>query len=193
VISSIIAGAVLVIGIIVLLVTRRAAVTDIAQGAQAALITGEMSIGSADEADAAATLAAIEAVGVAMIDAGYSVETIEWVLADIARVNNLPESGIIAFPNALMVSAKGSGQHRTGAVPSGDGQLLFHQIDEVQRTVDAARTGVLEPEAHPPPRGAGAGIRRAQRCTRRAARGIVDRRRCRGAARRRHGRLAARE
>jgi uncharacterized membrane protein YjjP (DUF1212 family) len=145
VISAIIAGIVLVIGIIVLLVTRRVAETDIARVAQAALITGETSIASADDPDATAALAAIEAVGVAMIDAGYSVETIEWVLADIARVNNFPESGIIAFPNALMVSAKGSGQHRTGAVPSGDGQLLFHQIDEVQRTVDAARTGVLDP------------------------------------------------
>ncbi len=30
---------------------------------------------------------------------------------------------------------------------SGDGQLLFSQIDEVQRTVDAARTGVLDPRS----------------------------------------------
>ncbi|MGZ8804578.1 MAG: threonine/serine exporter family protein, partial [Microbacterium sp.] len=42
---------------------------------------------------------------------------------------------------------RGRGQHRTGAVASGDGQLLFSQIDEVQRTVDAARTGLLDPRS----------------------------------------------
>jgi len=69
------------------------------------------------------------------------------VLGDIARVNGLPESEVLVFPNALLVSARGQGQHRTGAVASGDGQLLFSQIDEVQHTVDAARTGLLDPRS----------------------------------------------
>ena len=59
--------------------------------------------------DAAATLAAAEAVGGAMVQAGYSVETVQDVLSDIARVNNLPESEVLAFPNALLVSARGVG------------------------------------------------------------------------------------
>ncbi|MET0861513.1 MAG: threonine/serine exporter family protein, partial [Microbacterium sp.] len=87
------------------------------------------------------------AVGSAMIQAGYSVETVQDVLGDIARVNGLPESEVLVFPNALLVSARGQGQHRTGAVASGDGQLLFSQIDEVQHTVDAARTGLLDPRS----------------------------------------------
>jgi len=82
-----------------------------------------------------------------MIQAGYSVETVQDVLGDIARVNGLPESEVLVFPNALLVSARGQGQHRTGAVASGDGQLLFSQIDEVQHTVDAARTGLLDPRS----------------------------------------------
>jgi uncharacterized membrane protein YjjP (DUF1212 family) len=82
-----------------------------------------------------------------MIQAGYSVETVQDVLADIARVNGLPESEVLVFPNALLVSARGQGQHQTGAVASGDGQLLFSQIDEVQHTVDAARTGLLDPRS----------------------------------------------
>ena len=104
-----------------------------------------MPVAPTDVPDAAATLAAAEAVGSAMIEAGYSVETVQDVLGDIARVNGLPESEVLVFPNALLVSARGRGQHRTGAVTAGDGQLLFSQIDEVQRTVDAARTGVLDP------------------------------------------------
>ena len=82
-----------------------------------------------------------------MIQAGYSVETVQDVLGDIARVNGLPESEVLVFPNALLVSARGQGQHRTGAVTTGDGQLLLSQIDEVQQTVDAARTGVLNPRS----------------------------------------------
>jgi len=82
-----------------------------------------------------------------MIQAGYSVETVQDVLGDIARVNGLPESEVLVFPNALLVSARGQGQHQTGAVASGDGQLLFSQIDEVQHTVDAARTGLLDPRS----------------------------------------------
>ena len=102
---------------------------------------------TADAPDAAAALAAAEAVGSAMIQAGYSVETVQDVLGDIARVNGLPESEVLVFPNALLVSARGQGQHQTGAVASGDGQLLFSQIDEVQHTVDAARTGLLDPRS----------------------------------------------
>src|SRR6478752_8875729 len=100
-----------------------------------------------DEPDAPTALAAAEAVGSAMIQAGYSVETVQDVLGDIARVNGLPESEVLVFPNALLVSARGQGQHRTGAVTTGDGQLLLSQIDEVQQTVDAARTGVLNPRS----------------------------------------------
>ena len=115
--------------------------------ARAARITGSLPVSSADAPDAAAALAAAEAVGSAMIQAGYSVETVQDVLGDIARVNGLPESEVLVFPNALLVSARGQGQHQTGAVASGDGQLLFSQIDEVQHTVDAARTGLLDPRS----------------------------------------------
>ncbi len=120
---------------------------DIAVSGRAAMITGSLPVASSEAPDAAAALAAAESVGSAMIQAGYSVETVQDVLGDIARVNGLPESEVLVFPNALLVSARGQGQHRTGAVASGDGQLLFSQIDEVQRTVDAARTGVLDPHS----------------------------------------------
>ena len=126
---------------------RSRAERDIAVSARAARITGSLPVSSADAPDAAAALAAAEAVGSAMIQAGYSVETVQDVLGDIARVNGLPESEVLVFPNALLVSARGQGQHQTGAVASGDGQLLFSQIDEVQHTVDAARTGLLDPRS----------------------------------------------
>ena len=146
-ISTIAAIAVLAAAAIVLLAMRGRAVRDIAVSGRSAMITGSLPVAGTEEPDAAAALAATEAVGSAMIQAGYSVETVQEVLSDIARVNGLPESEVLVFPNALLVSARGRGQHRTGAVASGDGQLLFSQIDEVQRTVDGARTGVLDPRS----------------------------------------------
>ena len=139
--------AVLAVAAVLLISLRSRAVRDIAVSARAARITGSLPVSSADAPDAAAALAAAEAVGSAMIQAGYSVETVQDVLGDIARVNGLPESEVLVFPNALLVSARGQGQHQTGAVASGDGQLLFSQIDEVQHTVDAARTGLLDPRS----------------------------------------------
>ncbi|MGC5170700.1 threonine/serine exporter family protein [Microbacterium sp. DT81.1] len=144
-ISTFIAIAVLLASAVLLIALRPRAERDIAISARAARITGSMPVASTDAPDAAAALAAAEAVGGSMIQAGYSVETVQDVLRDIAHVNNLPESEVLVFPNALLVSARGQGQHRTGAVAGADGQLLLSQIDEVQRTVDAARTGVLDP------------------------------------------------
>jgi len=147
VIPIFVAIAVLVVAAVLLISLRSRAERDIAVSARAARITGSLPVSSADAPDAAAALAAAEAVGSAMIQAGYSVETVQDVLGDIARVNGLPESEVLVFPNALLVSARGQGQHQTGAVASGDGQLLFSQIDEVQHTVDAARTGLLDPRS----------------------------------------------
>ena len=146
-ISTIAAIAVLLVASIVLLARRGRAERDIAISARSATITGSLPVTEDAEPDAAAALAAAEAVGSAMIQAGYTVETVQEVLRDIAQVNGLPESEVLVFPNALLVSARGEGQHQTGAVASGDGQLLFSQIDEVQRTVDGARTGVLDPRS----------------------------------------------
>ena len=147
VISTFIAIAVLAAAAVLLIAVRGRAERDIAISARTARITGSLPVAPTDAPDAAAALAAAEAVGSAMIQAGYSVETVQDVLRDVARVNSLPESEVVVFPNALLVSARGQGQHRTGAVASGDGQLLLSQIDEVQRTVDAARTGVLDPRS----------------------------------------------
>ncbi len=188
--SMFIAIAVLLAGAILLLAVRRRAERDIAVSARAARITGSMPVAPHDAPDAPAALAAAEAVGSAMIQAGYSVETVQDVLGDIARVNGLPESEVLVFPNALLVSARGQGQHRTGAVATGDGRLLLSQIDEVQQTVDAARTGVLNPrstieridrihEMAPDVRSgpASARLRAPERGALRPARCIVDRRR----------------
>lgn len=146
-ISTLIAAAVLVAAAVLLVALRGRAERDIAVSAQAAQVTGAMPVVPGEPPDPAAALGSAEAVGSSMIQAGYSVETVQDVLTDIARVNGLPESEVLAFPNAVLVSARGDGHHRTGAVSTGDGQLLFSQIDEIQKTVDAARTGVLDPRS----------------------------------------------
>ena len=143
--STLIAAAVLLVSAVLLIALRGRAVRDIAVSAQSAVLTGSVPVVETDPPDPDAALAAAEAVGSAMIEAGYSVETVQDVLTDIARVNGLPESEVLVFPNAVLVSARGAGHNRTGAVTAGQGQMLFGQIDEIQRTVDAARTGVVDP------------------------------------------------
>jgi uncharacterized membrane protein YjjP (DUF1212 family) len=147
VISTWIAAAVLIIAAIVLLAVRRRAERDIAVSARGAVITGSTPVASTAAPDAAAALASAESVGSAMIQAGYTVETVQDVLRDIAHVNGLPESEVLVFPNAVLVSARGAGQRETGAVAGAGGQLLLSQIDELQRTADAARTGILDPRS----------------------------------------------
>ncbi|MBM7832332.1 uncharacterized membrane protein YjjP (DUF1212 family) [Agromyces cerinus] len=93
----------------------------------------------------AVTLAAMESVGEAMIDAGYSVTTVHTALLDIATVNAAPATEIIVFPTALIVSARGVGELSTGAVASGNSKLTLAQLDELNRTVEAARTGAIDP------------------------------------------------
>ncbi|HEY9366337.1 MAG TPA: threonine/serine exporter family protein [Agromyces sp.] len=93
----------------------------------------------------AVTLAAMESVGEAMIDAGYSVTTVHAALLDIATVNAAPATEIIVFPTALIVSARGVGDLSTGAVSSGSSKLTLSQIDALNRTVEAARSGAIDP------------------------------------------------
>ncbi|HET8779897.1 MAG TPA: threonine/serine exporter family protein, partial [Agromyces sp.] len=146
-ISWLIAAAVLVVAAVLLLALRPRAERDIAASALAAASTGSTPVAPDASPDSAATLAASEAVGDAMIDAGYSVMTVRQALVDIATINHLPASEVVVFPTALLVSARGEGELRTGAVSSGESRMLLAQIDELQRTVDAARTGVLDPES----------------------------------------------
>lgn len=146
-ISWLIAAAVLVVGAVLLLVVRPRAERDVSQSALAATSTGSMPVLPDAAPDSMATLAAAEAVGDAMIDAGYSVMTVRSALVDIARTNGLPASEVVVFPTALLISARGEGVLRTGAVSSGESRMLLAQVDELQRTVDAARTGVLDPES----------------------------------------------
>lgn len=88
------------------------------------------------------SFAAIEAVGAAMLDAGYSVGTVEEALRDIALANGL-SAQILVFPNSLIVSARGKDELRTGAMAGGLSPLLLHQIDELDRLVARGRTGAV--------------------------------------------------
>ena len=143
-VSVLVAGGVLLVGVVILLALRGRR-RDIVATAESAVTTGSTPVIPTAEPDSAATLAATEAVGDAMIDAGFSGTTVRRALEDIAKVNGLPSSQVLVFPTALLVSARGEGQHRTGAITSGERRLLLSQVDELQRTVDAARKGVLDP------------------------------------------------
>jgi hypothetical protein len=148
-VSWTIAASVLGVAAVLLIVVRPRAERDLAVSAESVADTGSVAVSAGAAPDSAATLAAAETVGDAMIQAGYSVTTVRDALEDIARVNHLPASQVVVFPTALLVSARGEGEHRgehrTGAISSGEGRLLLDQVDELQRTVDAARLGVLDP------------------------------------------------
>ncbi|WP_173922585.1 threonine/serine exporter ThrE family protein [Agromyces sp. Marseille-P2726] len=146
--GTVIATAVLVVAALLFLALRPRAQRSIEERAREAVRTGAVPVTPDGRPDAAATLAATEVVGDAMIAAGYSVVTVRQALEEIARVNHLPASQVVVFPTALLVSARGDGDDpRTGAVSSGEGSLLLEQVDELQRTVDAARIGALGPES----------------------------------------------
>ncbi|WP_157009097.1 threonine/serine ThrE exporter family protein [Agromyces laixinhei] len=145
IVSWLIAAGVLVIGAVLLILLRSHAERDILTSARSAATTGSTQVVPGAEPDAAATLTAIEAVGNAMIDAGYSVMTVRNALHDIARINGLPASEMVVFPTALLVSARGEEEQRTGVISSGERSMLLAQVDELQLAVDAARTGVLDP------------------------------------------------
>ncbi|MFC9560781.1 threonine/serine exporter ThrE family protein [Agromyces sp. NPDC056965] len=145
--SWIIAALVLLASAAVLFAIRRPGATEAATET-GPLATGVLTPGGPAPGTTpppAVTLAAMESVGEAMIDAGYSVTTVHTALLDIATVNAAPATEIIVFPTALIVSARGVGELSTGAVASGNSKLTLSQIDELNRTVEAARTGAIDP------------------------------------------------
>lgn len=93
---------------------------------------------------AAVDFAALETVGEAMIDAGYTVTTVQSALEDIARVNGHPRTEVVVMPTALFVSSRSCGELHTGVVSSGHTRLLLHQLDDLDRIVVRARTGELD-------------------------------------------------
>ena len=95
----------------------------------------------------AARLASLEAVGEAMLDAGYSVTGVRSALVDIAAVNGYPDTEVVVFPTALFVSARALGEARTGAVSSGHSELMLNQIDALDEVVRTARAGPSDPAA----------------------------------------------
>ena len=105
-VSVLVAGGVLLVGVVILLALRGRR-RDIVATAESAATTGSTPVIRTGEPDSAATLAATEAVGDAMIDAGFSGVTVRRALEDIAEVNGLPSSQILVFPTALLVSARG--------------------------------------------------------------------------------------
>ncbi|WP_157428010.1 threonine/serine ThrE exporter family protein [Agromyces salentinus] len=150
VLSWVIAAAVLLVAAGILVVARR---REPARSDSALILTGATSVGAvattatptADAPETAATQAAMEDIGEAMTDAGYSVATVRQALEDVARANGVDGTEIIVFPTALLVSARGEGVTSTGAVSSGERALLLHQVDELQRIVDDARAGSADP------------------------------------------------
>lgn len=78
-----------------------------------------------------ANFAALEAIGEAMIDSGYTVMSVQSSLEDIARANGYPKTEIVVMPTALFVSVRGSGEVHTGVVSSGGRPLQLHQLDEL--------------------------------------------------------------
>jgi uncharacterized membrane protein YjjP (DUF1212 family)/uncharacterized membrane protein YjjB (DUF3815 family) len=87
--------------------------------------------------------ATLEIVGEAMIDAGYSVNTVQESLEAIARVNGQERTEVVVMPTALFLTARDHVDVRTGVVASGTSPLLLHQLDALDRVVVAARLGQL--------------------------------------------------
>ena len=136
-VSILVAGAVLLVGAVVLIAfhgRRR----DVVTTAESAATTGSTPVIRTGEPDSAATLAATEAVGDAMIDAGFSGTTVRRALEDIARVNGLPSSQVLVFPTALLVSARGEGQQDHDADEQHASRDQYRHVDH-RTTLRTAR------------------------------------------------------
>ena len=94
-----------------------------------------------------AGLGDLEALGEAMIDAGYSVTGVHTALTDIARVNGQPSTEIVVLPTALFISTRQSGMMHTGTVSTGHESLVLNQIDALDDVIRAARRLPTEPGA----------------------------------------------
>ena len=142
-ISWIIAAAVLLAGTILVVLLARRPDPVVAQGTPATFLPGSHKTGEGT----AARLASLEAIGEAMLDAGYSVTGVRSALVDIAEVNGYPDTEVVVFPTALFVSARALGESRTGAVSSGHSELMLNQIDALDDVVKAARVEPSDPTA----------------------------------------------
>lgn len=91
-----------------------------------------------------ANFAALETIGEAMIDAGYTVMTVQASLEGISRANGFPKTEIVVMPTALFVSSRATGEVHTGVVSSGHRPLLLHQLDELDSIVRRARGGLID-------------------------------------------------
>lgn len=136
VVSWVLAALALLVGVIAGVVLRRRE-----RRAPAPVVPTAPGVPDAD--DATVRLAALEAVGEAMIDAGFSVAAVRQALEEIAAANGYPGTEVVAFPTALFVSARGLGEVRTGAVSSGRRDLLLAQADALDDVVLAARTTAM--------------------------------------------------
>lgn len=91
------------------------------------------------------TLDAMVALGEAMSDANYTVNTVRETLDVVARHNGLGSAEVIVLPTAIVVSSRVRGQVLTRAVGTGFRPLTFHQVDGVDRVARSARDGTLTP------------------------------------------------
>lgn len=143
--SWIIAAVVLLLSAVgVLLVLRRPHPIAAVPSDPATVLIGP---GPGTKEATAARLASLEAVGSAMLDAGYSVTGVRSALEDIAAVNGYPDTEVVVLPTALLVSARGVGEVSTGAVSTGDRSLMMNQIDALDDVVKGARSRAADAAA----------------------------------------------
>jgi uncharacterized membrane protein YjjP (DUF1212 family)/uncharacterized membrane protein YjjB (DUF3815 family) len=142
-VTWVIAVLALLVGVVAGVVLRRRTIRD--EGRPP--VAPPASPSFAEEDDPAAKLASLEAVGEAMIDAGYSVTAVRQALEEIAATNGYPDTEVVVFPTALFVSARGLGEVRTGAVASGGAELTLAQTDALDDVIAEARTTPTGPAA----------------------------------------------
>ncbi len=144
--SWLIALAVLLVAAVAVLLLVRRPVTD-QPAVPNALLPAQLSEVGA-RGGTAARLDSLEAIGEAMLDAGYSVTGVRSALEDVATVNGYPATDVVVLPNALFVSARGVDEVSTGAVASGHRPpLMMNQIDALDDVVKKARTAPYDAAA----------------------------------------------
>lgn len=108
--------------------------------------------GATDDEDAAAlsaradvTVRFLVRLGEAMIDTGSPIVQVNSTLQRVAAVNGLPETAVVTFPTALVVSVPQHGTVQTAVTTAGSRALRLDQVADVLDLAHAASRGDVGP------------------------------------------------
>ncbi|TQL01048.1 threonine/serine exporter ThrE family protein [Cellulomonas sp. SLBN-39] len=93
----------------------------------------------------AETVRFLVALGQALVDSAAPIVQVNRTLERVATVNDLPDTQVVTFPTALLVSVAGEGGVHTAVSGAGSRNLRLDQVQDVLDLADGAVRGDVRP------------------------------------------------